>query len=460
MKIYKNLIGFLFILLISSNVFADDWYVCMGSFRVKSNAQNRAALLQQNGIDAAVTKFKLADDTFVYRVLMRVPFTREEEAKLRRDQMQTRDLLKKLQETNLWYCVAGSENFLDTVVAQDIIRPEQENNAHEADAAADGESGTQTETPAVQSGPQTVQPDQVGESPGQNYNYEPVWEQVITVVKPARTNETSRLSQDRNTLPNTAVEDSDVAQTVSATQSDSASVARQQEPETLQQETPFYIMDSDTGAPVVYALVRIDQKWERTSDDKGMILLPMELENGVHLLHIEKPGSDFLPLDTEFTISSGFAIGTTHFALPHRVDFERVKIVLTWGESPSDLDSHILSPAGHVYFSRQDWNNLHLDHDDTTSYGPETVTIENPDPLIVYKYFVYNYSDGGNDDWSERLSNSGAEIQVYIDNEFKQTFRVQPGQQGVTWHVFDVVNGKDIIPVDIVYSQYVNYDGE
>ena len=144
MKIYKNLIGFLFILLISSNVFADDWYVCMGSFRVKSNAQNRAALLQQNGIDAAVTKFKLADDTFVYRVLMRVPFIREEEAKLRRDQMQTRDLLKKLQETNLWYCVAGSENFLDTVVAQDIIRPEQENNTHEADAAADGEWACRT----------------------------------------------------------------------------------------------------------------------------------------------------------------------------------------------------------------------------------------------------------------------------------------------------------------------------
>jgi Carboxypeptidase regulatory-like domain/Repeat of unknown function (DUF5648) len=71
-------------------------------------------------------------------------------------------------------------------------------------------------------------------------------------------------------------------------------------------------------------------------------------------------------------------------------------IKLTWGTSPSDLDSHLFTPDGsHIYYS--DKGTLvsdpysNLDVDDTSSYGPEVITIRN---LMVgtYTYSVYNYS--------------------------------------------------------------------
>lgn len=69
---------------------------------------------------------------------------------------------------------------------------------------------------------------------------------------------------------------------------------------------------------------------------------------------------------------------------------------LTWGARPSDLDSHLYTPSGaQVYFSSR--GSLagapfaNLDVDDTSSYGPEVVTISR---LMVgtYTYFVRNYS--------------------------------------------------------------------
>ena len=73
-----------------------------------------------------------------------------------------------------------------------------------------------------------------------------------------------------------------------------------------------------------------------------------------------------------------------------------VTMKLTWGVAPRDLDSHLLTPSGsHVYYSNT--GNLvaapfaNLDVDDTSSYGPEVVTLTR---LMVgtYKYYIYNYS--------------------------------------------------------------------
>ncbi len=58
-----------------------------------------------------------------------------------------------------------------------------------------------------------------------------------------------------------------------------------------------------------------------------------------------------------------------------------VRVVLTWGEYPSDLDSHMTGPMSsdrfHVYYGDEDSTDslVNLDVDDVTSYGPETVTI-------------------------------------------------------------------------------------
>jgi Carboxypeptidase regulatory-like domain len=73
-----------------------------------------------------------------------------------------------------------------------------------------------------------------------------------------------------------------------------------------------------------------------------------------------------------------------------------VKIKLTWGANPTDVDSYLTLPTGEVLYYSNDGNLLaapfaNLDVDDTTSFGPEVITIRK---LMVgtYKYAVRNYS--------------------------------------------------------------------
>jgi hypothetical protein len=81
-----------------------------------------------------------------------------------------------------------------------------------------------------------------------------------------------------------------------------------------------------------------------------------------------------------------------------------VKIVLTWGEDPSDLDSHLSGPdienAGedrfHMAFYDPDpVSYVSLDVDDTSSFGPETTTVTRVAAGFVagdYHYWIHNFS--------------------------------------------------------------------
>ncbi|MDP1624616.1 MAG: S8 family serine peptidase [bacterium] len=111
--------------------------------------------------------------------------------------------------------------------------------------------------------------------------------------------------------------------------------------------------------------------------------------------------------------------------------------VLTWGSSPSDLDSHLWLPPAtpyHVYFARRGSQTAFpfasLDRDDTTSYGPETIGILSY-YAGTYKYAVYQYSSSGT------LSASGAQVRVYRYGALIQTYNV-PSGTGRWWYVLDV----------------------
>lgn len=73
-----------------------------------------------------------------------------------------------------------------------------------------------------------------------------------------------------------------------------------------------------------------------------------------------------------------------------------VTMKLTWGEFPSDLDSHIVTPSGaHVFWGARGSlaaePYVGLDVDDRSSFGPEVITLTR---LMVgtYKYYIYNFS--------------------------------------------------------------------
>jgi len=119
-----------------------------------------------------------------------------------------------------------------------------------------------------------------------------------------------------------------------------------------------------------------------------------------------------------------------------------MRIVLTWGATPNDLDSHLVKYTDnnedyHIYFSQKTSINTddNLDVDDTSSFGPETITIKNIDSMSTYKYYIHNYSGG-----EEGIKNSQAVINVYY-GEHTYTF-YPPNINGLYWKVFDIVDGQ------------------
>ncbi len=134
------------------------------------------------------------------------------------------------------------------------------------------------------------------------------------------------------------------------------------------------------------------------------------------------------------------------------------RVVLTWGATPSDLDSHFTGPtAGSsarfwVYYSSR--GNcaaspfVCLDVDDVTAFGPETITLSQITPG-VYRYYVYDYTNKSNVA-STQLGASGARVQFYVGNTLLQTFFV-PGGVGNAWAVFEW-NGTALTVLNTLYT--------
>ena len=123
-----------------------------------------------------------------------------------------------------------------------------------------------------------------------------------------------------------------------------------------------------------------------------------------------------------------------------------VRIVLTWGVTPSDLDSHLLTPSGEeVYWVNTDppEAGANLDTDDTSSYGPETITITDPQQG-TYQYWVYQYSSTGS------LTSSEAVVELYDSTGLFQTYTVPTSGSGRYWHVVTMqYNGSQFLVTDV-----------
>jgi hypothetical protein len=152
-------------------------------------------------------------------------------------------------------------------------------------------------------------------------------------------------------------------------------------------------------------------------------------------------------LETHFTVYSlgGQTREGQNGAMSPALESGAIRIVLTWGAAPSDLDSHLTGPLSsggsfHCYWSDKDPDPgyVNLDIDDTDSYGPETTTISRRLPG-TYTFEVWDYSNRALAE-SNALSNSGAQVKVYGDAGEIATYNVPAGQGGTVWTVF-TING-------------------
>ncbi len=139
-----------------------------------------------------------------------------------------------------------------------------------------------------------------------------------------------------------------------------------------------------------------------------------------------------------------------------KINVDELKIVLEWGSSPSDLDSHLTGPTAsggryHVYYSNKVSGNAELDRDDTDSYGPETITVT-LDEEGVYRYSVHDYSNQSSSS-SKGIANSNATVKVYSGSKLLYTFYA-PDEVGTLWTVFEYdTETKTIVPINSMTNQ-------
>lgn len=148
-------------------------------------------------------------------------------------------------------------------------------------------------------------------------------------------------------------------------------------------------------------------------------------------------------------------------ALSPGMEKGQIRIVLTWGNVPKDLDAHLEGPLPdgqrfHVDYRHQgDLRSREfvcLDVDDRNGEGPETITVLGVLPG-VYRYYVYDFSNR-HDPQSTALARSGAEVKVYQGG---QTFRFRAGHemQGNLWDVCTI----EVAPDGAVVKRVDAYQG-
>lgn len=186
--------------------------------------------------------------------------------------------------------------------------------------------------------------------------------------------------------------------------------------------------------------------------------LSTRLEPGMYTVHVSC--EDYMDSDSSLFVSAQSENQMEIYATPELAEDE-LRIVLTWGETPRDLDSHLFVPGR--YSSEENGNHVSyyhmslsdgsaaLDVDDTTSYGPETTSIYKL-ARGQYKYYVADFTNcsAGRED-SYDMSNSSAVVRVYGSGGLLQTFYVPVNRSGVLWEVFEIRDG-NIIPLQRYYD--------
>lgn len=142
----------------------------------------------------------------------------------------------------------------------------------------------------------------------------------------------------------------------------------------------------------------------------------------------------------------------TYALSPYMKNLDGMRIVLNWGKNPYDLDSHLTFPGNHIFFQHQIGSSSNLDVDDTDSYGPETITIENKRFGETYHYFVHDFSNKDNLN-SNQLSASGAKVFVYVGQSLVKTYYIPKNKTGNVWNLFKINENGEIIDINTVISK-------
>jgi hypothetical protein len=193
-----------------------------------------------------------------------------------------------------------------------------------------------------------------------------------------------------------------------------------------------------------------------TTDEEGQF--SVTLSDGEYTAYATRSG--YVSENINFDIDSGQEQELIGTMLP-QMSGNYYTIVLTWGEMPSDLDSHVESQIDaehvmHVFFGDSTYvyeeeQICFLDVDDRSSYGPETITLKTVSSTPYY-YYIHNYSGDA------EITDSMATVKVYKGTKLLKEFKIPTqGGDGLYWNVFAIKNGEIITKNTVTESPDVTY---
>jgi 5-hydroxyisourate hydrolase-like protein (transthyretin family) len=220
------------------------------------------------------------------------------------------------------------------------------------------------------------------------------------------------------------------------------------------------ISDAATGNPVPEVTVYIRQG---LGSNSGLILNTTSTnQDGVYSFENLVPGGYTIELSAEGYTTAYYTVvviggelnANQNGTITRVLQEGETRIVLTWGETPRDLDSHLYGPTSdgyrfEVYYGNKQYYEddkiaVKLDVDDTSGYGPETTTIYNQIDG-VYSFLVHNFSN------DRSLGHSVAQVKVYSGEKLAAVFNVPGNRDGHYWEVF-AIEGNNIHQVNRVFD--------
>jgi uncharacterized protein YfaP (DUF2135 family) len=186
-----------------------------------------------------------------------------------------------------------------------------------------------------------------------------------------------------------------------------------------------------------------------TADEGGSYTIA-DVPAGEQVLEATAP--DYVAVEQSFTSELGTAAFQNLTLSPNLATGE-MRVVLTWGAYPADLDGHLWLPStqpSHVFYEAKGAldasPHAQQDVDDEFSYGPETITIAER-VAGTYNYAVGIYAGGSSYDNSEAI------VRVYGPTGLLAEY-TPPAGTGSWWHVFSLDGATGTLtPVNVVQAE-------
>jgi len=184
-----------------------------------------------------------------------------------------------------------------------------------------------------------------------------------------------------------------------------------------------------------------------TVDSTGFIHIA--LDSGDYIADVSSEG--YISTSLGILAIEGITASYT-ISLSRPLPPDAFRIILTWGELPPDLDSHLSGKDVNGVPIHVKWNSdkhfvdaevyAMLDVDERHSYGPETITIYGL-PKFPLLYSVHDYTNQDNNG-SLAMSQSGARVEVLRGTESIKNYTVPVNRAGVVWNIFEITTEGEI----------------